>query len=117
MKRSLEQKIGNKYGNLTILSVIRRKRPNLTLLLCKCICGNEKAIDAGNMVSGGITSCGCKHRDKVTKHKGTYTRLYRIWTNMKNRCNNPKAQAAKYYHDRGIKVCEEWSSDFTVFKK
>ena len=34
-------------------------------------------------------------------------RLYNIWSCMKQRCNNPKHTAARWYHDKGIKVCEK----------
>ena len=43
-------------------------------------------------------------------------RLYNIWSCMKQRCNNPKHTAARWYHDKGIKVCEEWDS-FNAFEK
>lgn len=43
-------------------------------------------------------------------------RLYRIWSSMKQRCNNPKNPAARWYHDKGIRVCEEWENDFFAFQ-
>ena len=43
-------------------------------------------------------------------------RLYGIWSNMKSRCNNPRCIAYKYYGERGIKVCKEWSS-FESFRE
>lgn len=44
------------------------------------------------------------------------TRLYRIWTNMKNRCYN-KHDIEKYksYGGRGIRVCDEWKHNFMNF--
>lgn len=50
------------------------------------------------------------------KHGGTKTRLFRIWTYMKRRCNNNKDKDYNDYGARGIKVCTDWS-DFTNFKK
>ena len=49
-------------------------------------------------------------------HGGTGTRLYRIWSGMKSRCNIPSASGYEYYGARGIKVSEEWS-EFSEFKK
>ena len=46
---------------------------------------------------------------KVT-HGDHGTRLYRIWKNMKYRCNNPNSPAYEDYGGRGISVCDEWQS-------
>ena len=43
-------------------------------------------------------------------------RLYRIWSNMKNRCTNPNADNYSFYGGRGIKVCDEWRDDFVPFR-
>ena len=43
-------------------------------------------------------------------------RLYNIWSCMKQRCNNPNHTAARWYHDKGISVCEEWMT-FDSFEK
>jgi hypothetical protein len=40
--------------------------------------------------------------------------LYRSYTDMKQRCNNPNSQSYKNYGGRGIKVCDRWS-DFANF--
>lgn len=49
------------------------------------------------------------------KHGSSATRLYKIWSNMKSRCNNSSIYDYKYYGGRGIKICKEWV-DFTSFK-
>lgn len=50
-------------------------------------------------------------------HGQTKTRLYRIWSGMKGRCNNKKNPAYRYYGAKGIKVCDEWQNDFLAFKE
>jgi hypothetical protein len=35
---------------------------------------------------------------------------------MKNRCNNPKTENYKNYGGKGVRVCQEWSEDFTIFR-
>lgn len=50
------------------------------------------------------------------KQPVSHTRLYRVWANMKARCNNPNNTVFKYYGAKGIKVCEEWN-DFEPFAK
>ena len=43
------------------------------------------------------------------------TPLYRVWSDMKRRCNNPNREAYINYGGRGISVCEKWYN-FIVFK-
>lgn len=42
-------------------------------------------------------------------------RLYRIWSGMKQRCNNPKSRLYLRYGGRGIKVCQEWEDSYDSF--
>lgn len=57
-----------------------------------------------------------ENREKATVHGGTGTRLFRIWEHMKERCANPRGDHARWYHDRGIRVCDEWEHDFSAFR-
>lgn len=45
------------------------------------------------------------------------TRLYRIWTAMKQRCYNENAQNYKNYGARGITICDEWRDSFAAFRE
>ena len=36
------------------------------------------------------------------------TRLYRIWSDMKQRCTNPNSRLYKYYGAKGVSVSKEW---------
>ena len=49
------------------------------------------------------------------KHGKEPARLYRIWENMRNRCNNKNNHDYSYYGKRGISVCDEWA-DFCIFR-
>lgn len=51
------------------------------------------------------------------KHGGKGTKLYEVWYSMRRRCNCPKSSNYKHYGGRGIKVCEEWNTDFSIFQK
>lgn len=37
-----------------------------------------------------------------------YRKEYYVWTNMKERCMNPKNEMFSMYGKRGIKVCDRW---------
>lgn len=53
----------------------------------------------------------------ITKHGfSNKERLYRIWRNMRRRCNSPKSDYYYNYGGRGIKVCDEWD-DYLNFRK
>lgn len=54
-----EDLTGQKFGALT---VIRRteNRNGRTCWLCKCQCGNTKAVTAHDLKAGKIKSCGCR---------------------------------------------------------
>ena len=49
------------------------------------------------------------------KHGFGKTRLYHIWKNMKQRCDNTNSHKYYIYGARGITVCDEWKNDFMIF--
>lgn len=50
------------------------------------------------------------------KHHGkSNTKLYHIWYAMRQRCYYNKASNYQDYGARGIKVCDEWQTDFQAF--
>jgi len=51
---------------------------------------------------------------KIT-HGLTEHPVYKIWENIKKRCNNPNNPAYKNYGARGVKLYEEWANDFKSF--
>lgn len=58
-----------------------------------------------------------KQKKQVNWHGKSKTRLYRIWSHMRARCNNPKDAAFKHYGSKGIKVCDDWNNDYCNFEK
>ena len=58
----------------------------------------------------------CRGKKTLTKHNESYTRIYKIWQGMRQRCQNPKDFNYKYYGGRGIKICEEWNN-YSNFSK
>lgn len=86
---------------------------------CKCDCGKIVAARASDLTLGKHRSCGCLQIESVTTHnytsEGVIMREYRIWTAMRQRCNNPKNTHYERYGGRGIKVCDRWNSSFENF--
>lgn len=87
--------------------------------MCKCECGTITVVQGNNLTSGKSKSCGCLNIEKViernTKHGLRYTRLYKIYATMKDRCLNKNCREFKHYGGRGIKICDEWLNDFKTF--
>lgn len=110
-----------KFGYLLAIKRINRVGHN-TLWLFKCDCGKEVILPLNYVTSGDTKSCGC-YRKKVaekrgkssSKHNMVNSRLYTIWSGMKQRCYNKKKNNYMYYGDKGITVCKEWKDDFINF--
>ncbi len=51
------------------------------------------------------------------KHGLTKSKIYSIWSVMKQRCYNKKDRRFKDYGGRGIFVCERWRNSFDNFLK
>lgn len=111
--------IGKRFGRLIVLEKAEKAENGKTQYKCKCDCGNIAIVKRNSLVSNHTKSCGCLAKEcKKTialKHGKRNTRLYGIWLGMKDRCNNKKNKRFDNYGEKGIKVCEEWSSNFEKF--
>lgn len=118
-----EEMIGKEYGDLTVLSYSHsenkkyydksRKKERVRkkhFLKVSCKCGKEKLQTPFRLKSGRSKSCGCRGG-----HGKSYTRIYRIYRGIKNRCYNENATDFKDYGGRGIKMCDEWLGSFQAF--
>lgn len=105
-------------------TVIRPERDEKRRILCRCECGKVIEVDYWNVAYGlskGCTECGlARTRKAVTTHGESdstgNTRLYRIWKAMKWRCSPKNWRSRPCYFDRGIRVCQEWQSDYFAFR-
>lgn len=115
--------VGKRFGKLTVIERFQSKiypsGGGAVVYLCLCECGNQKEVLAGNLRRGHTTSCGCvQNQTRVTihtKHGASDHRLHNIWTNMKQRCYNPKHNDYKNYGSRNISICDEWKDNFKAF--
>lgn len=121
-----EDLTGRRFGRLTVVGIseikeVRRKsRINrYAMWNCACDCGGIHIANSYDLKSGKTKSCGCLARENLikcrTKHGLSDTRLYGIYTGIKNRCYNKNEPSYGNYGGRGIRMCEEWRNDFFSF--
>lgn len=116
MNRHPELIPGYKHHHLLLVECKRGKRG--PLWLCKCDCGNQTWMYAGNLRKN--VSCGCvrsarNHSGFRRTHGMRRSIEYRIWSGIIARCENPNADSYKYYGGQGIRICEEWRCSFPAF--
>lgn len=103
--------IGKKFNMLTVLEELPERKHGSRVYRCKCDCGNIKDVRQDMLKNGHVKSCGCLH----TKHGKRKTKIYRVFSEMKQRCYNKNHKDYKNYGARGIIVCSEWLDDFMNF--
>lgn len=107
---------GMRFGRLTVIDYHHTNADKYACWRCRCDCGKVVVVPGKSLRTGNTKSCGCLSIDAATErivsfnttHGSTQTRLFRTWTNIKTRCENPNAINYKDYGGRGIKVCDEW---------
>ena len=116
-------KPGDKFSKLTVVSLLGVNKHKKRVWKCKCECGNYSEVISSHLLSGHSTSCGCTRLQNSikatkisnTKHGMKGTKEYCAWSELKQRCNNPKEPQYKNYGARGIKVCDRWLHSFENF--
>lgn len=116
---------GRRFGRLVALR-IEPIPSKYTHWRCKCDCGNESVVAIGNLRKSHTQSCGCYMRERISETSFIHgqsvaspsgpSRLYRIWCDMRHRCNNKANPRFPRYGGRGIVVCAEWGS-FVEFER
>jgi hypothetical protein len=88
---------GKQFGRLNIVSRSKNKGKHVQWH-CKCECGGTKIATTTNIVRGLTQSCGCLHKEAISKinstHGMTKSRTFIIW--------------------QGI-VCDRWKLSFENF--
>lgn len=111
---------GQRFGRLTVIERAGSDKQGRAMWLCQCDCGKRIVASGRDLRCKDSKSCGCLKRDKLigisAKHCGSHSKLYRVWATMCQRCNNPSDHNYEYYGGRGIAVCDEWASNFRVFR-
>lgn len=119
MSRAYEDLTGRRFGRLVVVSREMRALPSgkrMGVWLCRCDCGTEKTITTDSLVRGTTRSCGCLHKDVVTKHGLYLDPLYKSWNNIRHRICNPLDRDYHRYGGRGLSIEPEWATDFASFR-
>lgn len=107
---------GKKFGRLTVKSHKETRFSSLGKRVqywrCICDCGNERTIQGNNLKSGAQVSCGCFKSENTSKRNTTHglssSPIYRVWSEMLQRCKTKTCKGYKNYGGRGICVCDRW---------
>jgi hypothetical protein len=110
--------VGQTFGRLTVLSIVGQKPNHGAVADCQCSCESRRVYPVSRLRNGDIKSCGCLKTERftkfATKHGYRFVPEYKVWLEMRNRCNNPNQAQYDDYGGRGIFVCERWN-DFQNF--
>lgn len=90
---------GKRFGKWIVLSYEDKSRWN-----CRCDCGTSKSIHGTTLRGGTSTNCGCVRRT----HGMDGSKIHRLWSYMKERCNSENHKSYEDYGGRGITYHEEW---------
>ena len=112
---------GQKFGRLTALYRLHNTKGRVKWL-CVCKCGNLVEVTSHDLQQNNTKSCGCLHTEILVKrnkinatHGQSHARIYRTWTNIRDRCYNNVNPNYNNYGGRGIAVCDEWKDNFQAF--
>lgn len=107
-----------KFGRLTVIEkekIVKCKTGTRVLWRCRCDCGKTSVVATSQLTSGRTQSCGCLRAERTSTatktHGMRFTSDYHRWQGIKDRCQNPHNKRFYCYGARGIKVCEEWTSE------
>lgn len=107
---------GDRYGRYTVLGVFRKHGGYQKYAKVQCDCGSDpRFVQVGVLRNGTSQSCGCLHREIVTRHGHWNSPLRNTWGGMKARCYDQKNRAYRRYGARGITICPQWKDDFLQF--
>lgn len=116
---------GQKFGRLTVHSLVGVNKNKAAVWSCRCDCGNLVEAIGFNLRNGNTKSCGCLLKEFATnlnlahghaaEISGNKSPTYRTWRSMINRCYRPQEDSYQYYGGKGITVCDRWRNSFADF--
>jgi hypothetical protein len=116
IKYNPDDYIGKKLGKWTILEEAGLTKHGSKAVKCRCECGTEVIRPLSLLISGSKKLVGCiKCKGIIEDRRDIPIEIYRIWSNMKARCYNPKNSTYAKCGGIGVIVCDEWKNDIHAF--
>ena len=116
LDKPLRKLKGQRFGRLVVLDDYYKleeyDNSHHAWCKCKCDCGNEVDVKANRLIQGATNSCGCLHKESITKHNMSHSRFYNIYNHIYQRCNNKNNDRYNNYGGRGIKCLWKSFEDF-----
>lgn len=112
------------FGRLKVLRRDGSSPYGAAVWLCRCECQNLRRVVGSSLRSGSARSCGCLRRETTKTRRRTHgataggrgTRTYRIWADIRARCENPLNPSYPTHGGRGVTVDPRWN-DYAEFLK
>ena len=86
------------FGRLIVIKESQARKANRVTWLCRCSCGNLKAITGSDLKSGHVNSCGCLHDESSKKkknHIGTTKETWLILEELPRNKHNQRVHLGK----------------------
>lgn len=89
--------VGLTFGRLTVISRWGTDRHGRSTWRCRCKCGKECTVPAGNLRRGNSKSCGCARIKNIDAQEYWIDKL------VKDPGHCPKAHRGKSFRETGLK--------------
>lgn len=119
--------IGDTYFKRTVTAILGRSRKGNVYVKARCECGKEDSVMLYYLKNGSSAQCiDCTNNQKSRSQKGkalrhlvkhglSYHPLYKLWSNIKDRCYSIKDRNYIHYGARGIELYDPWKHDVKKF--
>jgi hypothetical protein len=107
--------VGHRYGMLSVLEYAGHSNTRGFVWLCRCDCGGEILRSTALLRRPGTSSCGCFRGTWTKTHGMSQSSVYKIWSNIKKRCFDPRNTSYADYGGRGIVMCDGWRRSAASF--
>lgn len=117
---------GQTFGQLTVLGIHSKIKWSNSCgysysWMCRCSCGHivyrNTAVLLHHKGRFPMMCDSCKSRLIHTKHGSSESKLYGIWSGMKQRCYDKNHPGYRRCGGKGITVCDEWVNDYPEFEE